>query len=116
MRLFTMLVGIAVLVSTGQSLLAETPQWRPQYHFRPEAGWLNDPNGMVYSSQDHLYHLFYQFHPHDIKDDLLVLPFVSIAGDICWGHATSSDLIHWKHEGLSPAFAPFPGSAVPPNP
>ena len=34
--------------------------FRPQYHFSPEAHWMNDPNGLVYN--DGTYHLFYQFY------------------------------------------------------
>ena len=30
--------------------------FRPQYHFSPEAHWMNDPNGLVYN--DGTYHLF----------------------------------------------------------
>jgi len=31
-------------------------QHRNQYHFSPEANWMNDPNGMVYLDGE--YHLF----------------------------------------------------------
>ncbi len=60
-------------------------QYRPQVHFSPAANWMNDPNGMVYYKG--IYHLFFQYHPAS-----------SIWGPMHWGHATSKDLIHWKHE------------------
>ena len=58
-------------------------QYRPQVHFSPEANWINDPNGMVYNNG--IYHLFFQYHPNS-----------TIWGPMHWGHATSTDLIHWK--------------------
>ena len=36
-------------------------RYRPRYHFAPDFGWTNDPNGMVY--YDGEYHLAYQANP-----------------------------------------------------
>ncbi len=77
--------------------------FRPQFHFSPEKKWMNDPNGMVFYKG--VYHLFYQYYPDDI-----------VWGPMHWGHATSRDLIHWKHQKI--ALFPdklgmiFSGSAV----
>lgn len=77
--------------------------FRPQYHFSPRANWMNDPNGMVYYNGE--YHLFYQYHP-----------FGNTWGPMHWGHATSVNLVQWKH--LPIALEPdslgyiFSGSAV----
>jgi len=82
---------------------ALSEQHRPQFHFSPEEMWMNDPNGMVY--HDGVYHLFYQHYPED-----------NVWGPMHWGHATSSDMIQWKHEPI--AIYPdtlgyiFSGSAV----
>ena len=76
---------------------------RPLYHHTPERGWMNDPNGMFY--KDGVWHLYYQYNPYG-----------SMWGNMHWGHSSSTDLIHWKDEGV--ALAPdvwgtmFSGSCV----
>jgi fructan beta-fructosidase len=80
-----------------------TERYRPQFHFTPEKNWMNDPNGMVY--YDGEYHLFYQHYPEG-----------NVWGPMHWGHAVSTDMIHWEH--LPIALFPdehgyiFSGSAV----
>jgi fructan beta-fructosidase len=59
--------------------------YRPQFHFTPEQGWMNDPNGLVYYAGE--YHLFFQYVPGTGAH----------AGPKHWGHAVSTDLLHWRH-------------------
>ena len=68
---------------------------RPRYHFTAPTGWLNDPNGV--SQWDGVFHLFYQWNPH-----------APVHHYLHWGHATSTDLVHWTHEPV--ALAPSPGA------
>jgi len=64
---------------------------RPLYHFISPANWMNDPNGAFFWKGK--YHLFYQYNPKG-----------AFWGMIHWGHAASSDLVHW--EDLPIALAP----------
>jgi len=87
--------------TTIDKLYAE--KYRPRFHFTPKEKWMNDPNGMVYHQGE--YHLFYQYHPESL-----------VWGPMHWGHAVSTDLVHWTH--LPIALYPdslgmiFSGSAV----
>ncbi|MBR5395873.1 MAG: glycoside hydrolase family 32 protein [Bacteroidaceae bacterium] len=76
---------------------------RPQFHFTSRRGWLNDPNGCIW--HDGLYHLYYQHNPFEREWE-----------NMTWGHATSTDLLHWTEQ--APVLFPdtlgtmFSGSAV----
>ena len=56
---------------------------RPQFHFTAKKDWINDPNGLVYFDGE--YHLYFQHTPGSM-----------VHGRTTWGHAVSTDLVHWK--------------------
>ena len=78
----------------------------PRFHVTGAVGWINDPNGFApYRGE---YHLFFQYHPYDVK-----------WGPMHWGHVKTRDFVRW--ERLPAALAPdmdfdrdgcFSGSAV----
>ncbi len=104
---FAFLIFLILLGCTNQNpVVFQEPKgekYRPEYHFTPTEGWMNDPNGLVYLDGE--YHLFYQYYPDS-----------TIWGPMHWGHAISKDLLNWEH--LSIALAPdslgyiFSGSAI----
>lgn len=77
--------------------------FRPQLHFSPDIGWMNDPNGLI--RVDGIHHLFFQHNPDS-----------TLHGPMHWGHATSTDLVRWQERPI--ALFPsdlgmcFSGSAV----
>jgi sucrose-6-phosphate hydrolase SacC (GH32 family) len=70
--------------ATGQQGDGYDQPYRPQLHFSPREHWTNDPNGLVFFHGE--YHLFYQYNPFGDK-----------WGHMSWGHAVSTDMLHW-HE------------------
>ncbi|MFC5683854.1 glycoside hydrolase family 32 protein [Flavobacterium sp. MAHUQ-51] len=86
-----------------KTITEEEIMYRPNFHFTPQKGWMNDPNGMFFL--DGTYHLYYQYYPDG-----------NIWGPMHWGHATSKDMIQWKEQAI--AIYPdnnkyiFSGSAV----
>lgn len=108
-RLSCCILGLVVLIGCKQSLFTEKKDYteaelyRPNFHFTPKKGWMNDPNGMFYYNG--YYHLFYQYYPDS-----------NVWGPMHWGHAISTDLISWTEKPI--ALYPdekgyiFSGSAV----
>ena len=82
--------SFTVAASTAQATDPDpaTQQYRPYVHYTPEANWMNDPNGLVYHNGK--YHMYYQYNPNGTR-----------WGDMSWGHASSTDLIHWEEQPLA---------------
>ena len=86
------------------------PGHRPAFHFTPERGRLNDPNGLIRLGG--LWHVFFQLDPG----------FPAEPRRTGWGYATSEDLLTWTHrpQALFPddaydADGCFSGGAVAPQ-
>jgi len=57
---------------------------RPQFHYTPIQGHLGDATGLIYyRGQYHLFHMYDEWQLHRDRHKR-------------WGHAVTSDLIHWK--------------------
>lgn len=78
------------LDAIASSRAADDPDY-PRFHAVPPVGRLNDPNGLLVDGST--YHVFYQFSPFHPGRKL-----------VYWGHASSTDLAHWKHH--PPAIIP----------
>ncbi|WP_405483408.1 GH32 C-terminal domain-containing protein [Streptomyces sp. NBC_00009] len=58
-------------------------RYRPAFHFTAPNHWMNEPHAPIQVGGQ--YHLFYQHNSHG--------PYWH---NICWGHAVSEDLVHWR--------------------
>ncbi len=82
---------VFLLAMTAKSTTLYDEPYRPLYHFSPKEGWMGDPDGCLRFRG--LYHLFW------------------------WGHAVSSNLVHWTQlehpmKGDDGSFDYYSGSVV----
>ncbi|MBQ9592670.1 MAG: glycoside hydrolase family 32 protein, partial [Lachnospiraceae bacterium] len=64
-----------------------TSRYRQTYHVQPVTGLSSDPNG--FALHKGVWHLCYQW-----------CPWGAVHGLKYWYHVTTTDLIHWKNEGI----------------
>ncbi|MGD6741624.1 GH32 C-terminal domain-containing protein [Streptomyces sp. BH106] len=76
----------------------EGDRYRPAFHFTAPNHWMNEPHAPIQVGGQ--YHLFYQHNQHG--------PYWH---NICWGHAVSKDLVHWRD--LPVALVPTADSVSP---
>ncbi len=81
---FLLLTSVFVLAASAVAQQLYDEPYRPQYHFSPAMHFMNDPNGLVFFRG--IWHLYYQYNPLQL-----------VAGHQAWGHATSTDLLHWTN-------------------
>ena len=83
---------LLVMASCGKkasSVHSTDEPFRSVYHHSPQTNWMNDPNGMFYDNTAGVWHLYYQHNP-----------FGTTWGPMHWGHATSTDLVHWQEHPI----------------
>ncbi|MBA4167966.1 MAG: glycoside hydrolase family 32 protein, partial [Chitinophagaceae bacterium] len=66
------LVSVALLLCVVKGFAQYNEKYRDQFHFSPNSGWIGDPDGLI--KWKGTYHLYW------------------------WGHATSTDLVHWNDQ------------------
>ena len=55
-------------------------RWYSTFHIAAAAGWINDPNGLIYFKGR--YHVYFQHHPYS-----------TVWGTMHWGHVSSEDMV-----------------------
>ena len=117
-RKSTFLSVIILVLATTVALLGVTAQgektyaaengdygenYRNQLAFSALRGWNNDPNGLLYV--DGTYHMYYQYN-YDQRNGQTYNGW----GNMSWGHATSTDLVHWTEQPVAiPAYQTVDG-------
>lgn len=97
-------IMLSGLINIGQTAYAEqsadgdySESYRNQLAFSALEGWNNDPNGLIYVNG--VWHMYYQYnYAEDGSTD-------TVWGNMSWGHATSTDLVHWEEQEVAiPAY------------
>lgn len=70
--------------------------FRPKFHFAPEKGYMNDPNGCFYDATTSTYNLYFQYSDETSYDE-----YYGSWVDKNWGHAVSSDLVSFEEKNVA---------------
>ena len=101
-------VSTIALSGTAAAAFAEqganySEPYRNQLAYSALKGWNNDPNGLLYA--DGVYHMYYQY-----NYDAGTGETANVWGNMSWGHATSTDLVHWREQPVAiPAYQTVDG-------
>jgi fructan beta-fructosidase len=87
MMAFLLVVSLATYPKKKASNPRFNETYRNQIHFSPEVNRMGSPIALW--KTESTYHLYYQYNPHNLSQ-----------GFFNWGHATSTDLVHWEHRGV----------------
>ncbi|MBT2292788.1 glycoside hydrolase family 32 protein [Paenibacillus albidus] len=97
-------IGVIGLIIIGLEV-HQKPSYRANYHFTTPDKWKNDPQRPIYlDGKYHYYYLYNRDYPKGNGTE--------------WRHATSTDLVYWKDEGVAiPKYTdsngdPWSGSVV----
>ncbi|OIW25264.1 Arabinanase/levansucrase/invertase [Coniochaeta ligniaria NRRL 30616] len=71
---------------------------RPQFHYSPYQGWINDPCGLIQWGGK--YHLMSQFNPA-----------APVWGPMHWSHVESADAVHWSELPVA-LYPPYPNNPL----
>lgn len=106
--LFVLALFAVFPLSSASVQAAEAGEYGEAYRNRlaysASSGWNNDPNGLLYA--DGVYHMYYQYSYNQTTGET-----PNYWADMSWGHATSTDLVHWKEQEVAiPAYQTVNGT------
>ena len=90
------LAGGTAAFADGSDVYGES--YRNKLAFSAKEGWNNDPNGLLYA--DGVYHMYYQYN-WDKNANGGAGKTENVWGHMSWGHATSTDLVHWIEQPVA---------------
>lgn len=80
--------GTSTAAPPAEAAPAQDSGYRPAYHLTPDQRWMNDPQRpFLLDGVWHYYYLYNADYPEGNGTE--------------WFHATSTDLVHWKNEGVA---------------